>query len=253
LRDALILTTFYPALAVRATDCAEQRHGGREQIMADVGFLATFLFDDMEWCDQSASPPAKARDTHALQFNFYQDADDPEHPHVYKGLFFYTPPRVPGPALSLGMFTGTGCLVAQRHTCEQIVNGLTPFPWVRIVLGLRRQQGSPTDPLAADFRLNIGGSFSYHDAARIRGDFPDLDLALTGGPGPVRQTFETDLVLEPRREQGEEIPESPGEFFHTNFTPYLVLVGPLKGKIFYSRTTVEIPTVTFEQKTGFPP
>jgi hypothetical protein len=44
-----------------------------------------------------------------------------------------------------------------------------------------------------------------------------------------------------RREQGEEIPESPGEFFHINFSPYLVLVGPLKGKIFYSRTTVEIP------------
>jgi hypothetical protein len=214
--------------------------------MADVEFpFARFLFDDIDWCDQSASPPAKARDTHALQFNFYQDADDPEHPHVYKGLFFYTPPRVPGPALSMGQITGTGCLVARRHTCEQIVSGLTPFPWVRIVMSLRRQQGGPTDPEDFDFRVNIAGNFTYHEAARIRGDFPDLELPLTGGVADVRQTFETDVVMEARHEQGEEIPESPGEFFHLTFPPNLVLVGPLKGKIFYSRTTVEIPIEQF--------
>jgi hypothetical protein len=112
-------------------------------------------------------------------------------------------------------------------------------------MSLRRQQGGPTDPEHSDFRVNIGGVFTYHDAARIRGDFPDLELPLTGGVGDVQQTFETDVVMHARREQGEEIPESPGEFFHINFSPYLVLVGPLKGKVFYSRTTVEIPIELF--------
>jgi hypothetical protein len=48
-------------------------------------------------------------------------------------------------------------------------------------MSLRRQQGGPTDPEHSDFRVNIGGVFTYHDAARIRGDFPDLELPLTGG------------------------------------------------------------------------
>jgi hypothetical protein len=224
LRDALILTTFYPALAVRATDCAGQRHGGREQIMADVGFLATFLFDDMEWCDQSASPPAKARDTHALQFNFYQDADDPEHPHVYRGLLFYTPPTSPGPALSLGNFDGMGSLVAQRHACQQIVDGLTPFPWVRIQMATRRRPGV-SDPQDPDFAVNIAGLFTYFDATRIPGFPPEL----TGPAGQKQQAFETDVVYGLGQPSGEPPVNPP---------PHLVLVGPLKGKIFYIKTTV---------------
>jgi len=186
--------------------------------------LLPFLFEDIDWCDQSASPPAKASDTHALQFNFYQDADDPEHPHVYRGLLLYTPPSPAGSLLSRGSFTGTGCLVAQRHACEQIVSGLSPFPWVRIGMSLRHTGGAG-DPLDPNFRLTITGSLTYLAATSIPG-FPNLEL--TGGPGIVQQTFETDFdyAIAP---SGGELPNNP---------PHLALVDPPGGKIFYSRTTV---------------
>jgi hypothetical protein len=137
----------------------------------DLSSAELWLFGDMDWCDQSGSPPTKAGDTHALLFRYRHG--DPSEQHNYHGLLFYTPPSVAAymPSTSLGYFQGTG------------FSGEAPTPWVRISIGIRRSL-HPDD--TGVYKVGILANFTFLNA----------DSSLVHGPGDPQYGLDSDVRVE---------------------------------------------------------
>jgi hypothetical protein len=182
------------------------------------------LLGEIDYCDQTASPPMKANQTHALLFAFHHTAPNHGHAHLYKGLLVYSPPLG---ALSLGGFSGTGALVAHPGTDPAVLQevDVTPFPssespspWVRIAMAMRRS-GS-IDPTTDAHKVSIFAGFTFLAATG----------AVLGAPAGAQRFFEADLKIELPSSEGGSTP------------PYhLILTNTSEGdtgRIHYTKTTV---------------
>ena len=178
------------------------------------------LLGEIDYCDQTESPPMKANQTNALLFSFHHNAPNHSHPHLYKGLLVYSPPIG---ALSLGWFSGTGALVAHLGThsavLQEVDSSQRPSPWVRIAIAMRRS-GS-IDPETEFDRVFIFAGFT----------FLDVSGQVLGAPAGAQRYFEADLRI-------ERVPTEPGALLTP---PHLALTNTSEGdggKIHFTRTTV---------------
>jgi hypothetical protein len=166
------------------------------------------LFDAITWCDQSASPPAKARDTHALQFMFEHrphGLQESRDERLYSGLLFYTPPSAATffPSNTIGFFQGAGFSGAPDPS--------DPWAWVRITIRIGRSNRPNPDGL---YKVWILGDFRFSGRT---------DRRLGGGPDLQASWFESDVSF-----------QYPGE------SKPLYMVVDL-GRLYYRKTTVLMP------------
>jgi hypothetical protein len=184
----------------------------------DPAFQNTLL-GEIDYCDQTESPPMKAIQTNALLFRFaHENSPNHRHAHVYKGVLVYSPPIG---ALSLGSFSGTGCLVAHAANdaiFDEVGTLGPPFAWVRIGFSMRRSGALGPEGFHT---VSITGGFTFSDTV----------AAGPGGPGGAGRYFEADLRI--------ENPGSPGG--GEIRPPHLVLTNTTTGEggtIQYTRSTV---------------
>jgi hypothetical protein len=138
-------------------------------------FVNRFL-SEINYCDQSESPPVKANQTHALLFGFNHRPPGSSGSRLYRGTLVYSPPLY---SLQLGWFSGAGMLVG---------GGDAPF-WVGISIAMRRS-GS-IDPATGFNRVSIGGSFTFRGARGAVGapdnvvaDYFQTDIDIVSGGEP---------------------------------------------------------------------
>lgn len=141
------------------------------------------------------------------------------HAHVYKGVLVYSPPIG---ALSLGSFSGTGCLVAHAANdtiFDEVGTSGPPFAWVRIGFSMRRSGALGPDGFHT---VSITGGFTFLNAF----------AGGPGGPGVDGRYFEADLRI-------VSTPGGGGGPFPP--PPHLVLTNTTTGEggnIQYTRSTV---------------
>jgi hypothetical protein len=136
---------------------------------------STRFLEEIQYCDQTASPPKNARQTNALLFHFVHHAPNQDRVS-YQGLLIYSPPVATGSELypRLGSFNGTGAVWSTQEG---------PPRWVRIRILI--SQSRQVDPATDLHRYFFTGGVTILEHFQTN----------VGGPGFVQQEFECDFEL----------------------------------------------------------